>query len=69
MNMPSPMSHSNYDSINEVLHGAYETIAESSMANAAKEVRHALNNDASDNDILTHKFQLMAHGKKEAINL
>ena len=33
-------------------HGAYQTIAESSMANAAKEVRHALNNDASDNDIL-----------------
>ena len=52
MNMPRPMSHSNYDSINEVLHGAYETIAESSMANTAKEVRHALNNDASDNDIL-----------------
>ena len=42
MNMPLPMSHSNYDSISEVLPGAYETIAESSMANAATEVRHAL---------------------------
>ena len=69
MNMPPPMSLSNYDSINEVLHGAYETIAESRMANAAKEVRHALNNDASDNNILDTQVSIDGPWQKEGIHL
>ena len=46
------MSHISYDLINEVLHGTYKTIAESSMANAAKEIRCVNDNNASDDDIL-----------------
>ncbi len=35
MNVPPPMSHSNYDAINDILHQGYKEVADLSMKNAA----------------------------------
>ena len=48
MNMISPIARKSYDSINEKLHDAYETVAEQSTTNAAKETAIALGCDPNN---------------------
>ena len=48
MNMISAMARKSYASINEKLHDAYETVAEQSTTNAAKETAIALGCDPNN---------------------
>ena len=48
MNMISPIARKSYDSISEKLHDAYETVAEQSTTNAAKETAIALGCDPNN---------------------
>ena len=68
MNMPPPMSHSNYDAINDILHQGYKEVADLSMKNAAKEVRNLIKPEATDEEVLDTQVSIDGSWQKRGFS-